>query len=194
MKLFLIRHGQSQANVQGVYAGQSDVSLTEKGREQAKRLAPVLSGIAFEKVYSSDLIRAADTARLALCGREPEQTALLREYDLGSLVGKPLGMPRDSLPGDYTPFGGENAEQVIERLQEFLTILEKEECENVAAFIHGGVMGCMFRIILGERYMPSDYRTGNCAVNIFEFENGKWRIFALNWMGTLSEDSNQPQQ
>ena len=80
MKLFMIRHGQTTANETVTYAGQTDAKLTELGKQQAAAIAPVLEGIPFDKVYSSDLSRAYVTQQLAL----PDYTAtllpLLREY------------------------------------------------------------------------------------------------------------------
>ena len=61
MKLFLVRHGQTVSNVAGVYAGQTDVILTDAGRAQAMKIRPILEKFQFDKVYSSDLSRAIDT-------------------------------------------------------------------------------------------------------------------------------------
>ena len=56
MKLFLIRHGQTTANVsRKAYCGQTDVPLTELGRQQAEAIRPILSRHQFDRVFSSDL-------------------------------------------------------------------------------------------------------------------------------------------
>ena len=87
MKLFLVRHGQTTANQQKIYAGQTDVMLTEQGRQEAEAIRPILEKFTFDRVYSSDLTRALDTQKLALPGATAIQTPLLREFDEGSLVG-----------------------------------------------------------------------------------------------------------
>ena len=62
MKLFLVRHGQTTANQQKIYAGQTDVLLTEQGRQEAESIRPILEKFTFDRVYSSDLTRARRTA------------------------------------------------------------------------------------------------------------------------------------
>ena len=79
MKLFLIRHGQSTANLVKTYAGQTDAPLTEQGRLEAEQIRPILGKFSFDRVYSSDLTRAIDTQRIALPDAVAETTPLLRE-------------------------------------------------------------------------------------------------------------------
>lgn len=59
MKIFVIRHGESETNRDALWTGWYDAHLTEKGRSEAERLRVLLSGIQFDKIYSSDLLRAA---------------------------------------------------------------------------------------------------------------------------------------
>ena len=90
MKLFLVRHGQTVTNATGCWTGWYDAPLTEQGREDAIRARGFLSDLSFDKVYSSDLSRARDTALLALPGCTPEQTPLLREINVGSYATQPF--------------------------------------------------------------------------------------------------------
>ena len=132
MILFLVRHGQSVANVTKVYSGHNDVALTELGRDQAVALRPVLSDITFDRVYSSDLSRAIDTQRLALPGVEGIRTPLLREIDVGRAAGHPWGQIPDAPEGwnsktdqdAYARVGGESSADMRNRIREFLQILE----------------------------------------------------------------------
>ena len=71
MKVYFVRHGQSVNNVRGVWTGWMDVDLTEQGISDAKVAGDFLKGIKFDKVYSSDLKRAVDTAKYAISGCEP---------------------------------------------------------------------------------------------------------------------------
>ena len=188
MRLYLVRHGESVANEMKVYAGQTDVALTENGRNQALQIQPVLAQIHFDKVYSSDLIRAIETQRLAIPGVEGERTPLLREFAVGTLEGMQFSEVRErfdpsvSSTRDYTPYGGENAEMVCNRLRDFLSKLETEKCENVAAFAHNGIMISMMEVVLGFGFDQSAVKSGNCAIHVFEYDGIKWRLLAWNYM------------
>lgn len=193
MKLFLIRHGQTQANVDRIYAGQSDVPLTEEGRRQALCIRPAIADIAFDRVYSSDLSRAIDTQRIALPGVEGIRTPLLRELDVGSIAGlkygtvpnKEAGWNSSASADAYLEFGGESMDMLCDRLNRFLHSLEADPCENVAAFVHNGVMCGVMRIVLGADFNRSVLRTDNCGINVFEFDGKKWVLVAWNYKGNL---------
>ena len=92
MKVFFVRHGQSEANLKKIYAGQSDVPLTEQGRAEAAAIAPILAPYTFDRVYTSDLSRAIETQEIALPGVKANVASpLIREYDVGNIVGQPIG-------------------------------------------------------------------------------------------------------
>ncbi len=191
MKLFLIRHGQTTANAEKFYAGQTDVPLTEQGRREAESIRPILAPIPFDRVYSSDLSRAVHTQQLALPGFKAQTTPLLREFDLGRLVGQPLGTALKDLDAgrraarDYTVYGGESGDMVCKRLQKFLDGLIADPCENAAAFVHNGIMGCMMQLVLGTQVDITAIRSKNCAIHVFEHDGIKWRLLAWNYMGSI---------
>ena len=83
MKLYMVRHGQSETNLARKFTGWAQVNLTEKGVEDAKRAGEFLKGRPFDRIYSSDLIRAVQTAQYAISGCEPVQLPQLREIGLG---------------------------------------------------------------------------------------------------------------
>lgn len=192
MKLFVIRHGQSQANLGKRYTGQFDVPLTDLGRQQAAALQPILAPISFDKVYSSDLIRAVDTCLLALPGAQIEKTPLLREVDVGSLVGKlftEVGKFQPDEPTmrpDFTSFGGENIAMVSERAKEFLSMVESGDHACVAAFSHRGFMVCMLNLVLGTRIDRGAIRLDNCAVIVLDYDGKKWYLESVNYMKPIA--------
>ena len=186
MRLFLIRHGQSVNNTKKIYSGWADTPLTEKGYEEAKALRPILSGIRFDKVYSSDLSRAFNTAKIALPDYEPIRTPLLRECNVGSLENQPWSnqpnCPEEAKAiansRDFTPLGGENSEMVTHRLKEFFKLLESQDVENVAAFTHGGTILTMFTYVFGQ-FDHSLIRRPNCMVAVFDYINGRWTVSGI---------------
>ena len=187
MKLFMIRHGQSQANVDRVYAGHVDTPLTALGCSQAQAIRPVLEKISFDKVFTSDLHRAWDTQKNAMPFAVAEPTRLLREFDVGSLAGESFIWHKDkiAMDRDYTPYGGESVFDVCNRLDLFLEQLQQSGCKNVAAFTHHGVVVCMLRKILGAGFDSSLLHSENCAIHVFEYSEGKWRLLAWNYMNPL---------
>lgn len=191
MKMFVVRHGESVANVHNVYAGQGNVQLTEKGKKQAEKIRTALEHVRFDKVYSSDLSRAVETQRIVLPDWDGEQTALLREYDVGSLEGQNIigaSQRRSSefnLHMGYSYFGGEDSSMVQKRVRMFLEKLEKSPCENVAVFSHGGFMLCMLSVILNTAFDRDVVCCQNCCINVFEFDGDKWQLCAWNCLGEL---------
>lgn len=91
MKLYLVRHGESECNVQRRLYGRTDCSLTEKGCRQAREVGEKLAGEHIDLCISSPLIRAAETARLALAGRSVriELDDGLMEQDMGEFENRP---------------------------------------------------------------------------------------------------------
>jgi broad specificity phosphatase PhoE len=89
LRLLFIRHGSSTWNDERRIQGQLDPPLSEKGREQARRLAERLQDTPIDGFYSSDLARARDTAEFiaAQVGRQPELLPELREVALGEWEG-----------------------------------------------------------------------------------------------------------
>jgi broad specificity phosphatase PhoE len=88
--LWLIRHGQTDWNLEGRYQGQSDAPLNAAGRAQAETLARQLTGKPFAALYSSDLQRARETAEIigASVGLSPQGDVRLREINQGEWEGQ----------------------------------------------------------------------------------------------------------
>jgi 2,3-bisphosphoglycerate-dependent phosphoglycerate mutase len=91
MRIYVVRHGESETNLQKRWTGWMDVQLTDKGREDARKAGEFLKGITFDKIYTSDLTRAIETAKIALPGCRYETTPLLREINVGKLENTPIG-------------------------------------------------------------------------------------------------------
>ena len=140
-QLWLVRHGQTTRNRDGLLAGWDDEDLTHTGEAQARALRSELQELAFSQAWSSDLIRAVRTAQLAW--GEPQVDARLREIDFGELDGKLwTTLPaehKDALlrfEGFVAP-GGESLVQLQQRVESFINDLPPG---RHLVFTHGGVI------------------------------------------------------
>ncbi len=175
MRLYVIRHGESEANQKKVYTGWAQVNLTEQGGREAAGVKERLRGIPFDRVYSSDLIRAMQTAELALPGCTYETTPLLREFNVGNLQG--LTTANATVKNrDFTPYGGENKDMIRTRVQKFMHLVETSDAANIAAFSHAGWLRMMLSVVLGVELQHDTFFCSNCTVAIFEYKQGKWAL------------------
>lgn len=127
-EMWLVRHGQTDWNLRGIYQGQSDIPLNDTGIAQARALAASLSATHFDAIYSSDLVRAVHTASLvAEVLRLPVNTdPRLREINQGVWEGQSIEAVREKYQPDFSPnpryistpraAGAETLEQVIRRM------------------------------------------------------------------------------
>src|SRR3954451_12184635 len=126
-RIALVRHGQSTWNAEARLQGQPDPRLSELGRREAAALAPALAGFAAERVLTSDLRRARETAdALGRPGAAPDPA--WREIDVGEWAGRPLAeLPPGQEPawrgGDLMPPGGERWEELEARVADALAEL-----------------------------------------------------------------------
>lgn len=128
--LYLIRHGQTQWNLEGKYTGQSDIPLNETGRAQAKAAALETGFLPPDAIFSSDLIRAVETAELVAAGwgytGKIEIDPRLREINQGVWEGMHFDdikakfaqefAAREANPLDVAAPGGETVGEVKERV------------------------------------------------------------------------------
>lgn len=143
-----MRHGQSEANAEGWYAGHIDSPLTALGRCAAEALREQLVELAPVRVYSSDLRRASETARLALGPRAGivEQAQALRERYHGAWEGRikaELSEEQARTLKRWTgrpPGGGESLLDVGLRAARFLAAREQNQGGRVLVVAHNGVL------------------------------------------------------
>ena len=140
LKLYLIRHGETEWSVSGRHTGRTDIALTANGEDQACTLLPTLSAIRFAHVFTSPLQRARQTCALAGQGASAEVEPDLAEWDYGDYEGRLSTDIRSARPGwtvyrDGCP-GGEDASQVSDRADRLIARLQALS-GNVALFSHG---------------------------------------------------------
>ena len=177
--LYLVRHGQTELNVQSILQGWHDSSLTARGREQAlmARAAFAARGVAFDRVYSSPLGRARHTAELiAGEGRSIELVDDLREWHLGSLEGTSNREMPPQPWGDYpVAFGGESEGELQSRMVAALShIMARPQHDCVLAVSHGSSCQEFLEYVTGRGELPD-----NGAVLHFGYCDGAFSL--LDW-------------
>lgn len=163
-EFWIVRHGESTWNADGRYQGQTDVPLSNVGVLQASTLAERLTGQEFAAVYSSDLLRASQTAQIVaerLAGAPPVQLdAGLREINVGELAGLVISDIRAKYPEYLTDLqadpwstrrpNGESMEDLFKRCgAAFQDLQAKHSGQRVLVFTHGGVVRVGVGLALG---------------------------------------------
>lgn len=196
--LYLIRHGQSEGNAEGRFGGHGTTPLSEYGRQQAERTAKVLAKEGIHAIYSSDLLRAVQTAEpLAQILNLPiNMREAFRERNVGVLEGLTFDESKQAYPSDYYALinrnihhvitEGESYRQLLKRITtELRNILREHQRQRVAIFSHTGAICFMTLHLLGAIHRNTRQTpwliTSNCGVNRFEIRGPRnVRVLALN--------------
>lgn len=190
MLIYIVRHGETNANVNGYLQGWTNDPLNENGIKLAVITGQGMKGIKFDYCISSPLIRAKETAEIIL--RESENNIpitfddRIKEIDMGAWERKKF-RPGEREIDEHEikmffsdPFhfsgcpGGETIAQVCERTQDFLKeLIRKDDNKTYLVTTHGFALRGMLNFLYDT---PSDYWHGhvpyNCAVNIIEGKHG----------------------
>ena len=195
MRIYVIRHGQSEANLKTAHAGWSQVPLTEKGIAQAQAVQPRLRELHFDKVIVSDLLRARQTAKNALPGYDYTYDWRIREIGVGQLEGElvsdceaKLGESyiRNRQNRDFTAYGGENLEIMQARIAAFMDDLTREpEDAQIAVVCHEGAIFCMVCHVLQCQSTRLAGLADNCSISVFTYKSGQWILNKWNETGNL---------
>jgi broad specificity phosphatase PhoE len=169
MHLYILRHGQTDYNLMGKFQGQIDIGLNEKGIEQAKKVAQEFSVIQFNKVFSSPLRRAIQTAEFAT-----ETNIIIdnriTERSFGLLEGKESIADYEEKIVEYQI---ETIENLQQRVYDFLDeILNRcQQNDNILIATHA----CVARMI--ECYFSKrNYRE---VQKYYELSNGQYKKYVV---------------
>ncbi|WP_133512947.1 histidine phosphatase family protein [Candidatus Thiosymbion oneisti] len=189
-RITLIRHGETDWNAEGRLQGHLQVLLNRRGRAQAEALATCLQDTGFDAVYSSDLLRALQTAWTIVRynGQQVRADARLREWDLGVLVGlsraqaerdqpQATRIRREHLVDEPIP-GGESLRRRFERVTGAVAeIAARHRGECILVVSHGGPLGDCYRRAVGkgiEERMRIDLR--NATINRIDIDGNDWTV------------------
>ena len=197
MDLLVIRHGQSEADILGVYEGRADFGLTELGHRQAALMAEWVSNyIAIDRIYSSSLKRARQTAeKLSAAANCPlEADERLMEWNNGLIA----GLPRDEANKKYPPpekrylhtslYGQESTIEFRARAETVLSeiINENPASMKIAVVAHGGMIDMLFQSFL-ELPIGADIgiMSGDTAVHHWRIDDRSFRRKNLVFVNSL---------
>ncbi len=195
-RLFLVRHGQSDGNAAGRFGGHTATPLSELGKKQAEITAEALAKERINIIYSSDLLRAVQTAEpLARLLDLPIITSAdFRERKVGVLEGKTFDESKAEHPNDYYALVNRNIHHVItdgESYRELLKratnalheVLRAHYGANIVIFSHTGAICFLTLYLLGainRRTKTTPWLvTSNCGINRFELRGGGVRNVRL---------------
>ena len=206
-RFVLLRHGQTQWNVESRIQGHVDSGLTAEGRAQARALAERMAPESFDLLLASDLGRAMDTARAIAerTGHAIVADPRLRERHFGECQGLTYGELDYRYPDlfssvrevdpDFVVPGGESRRQFHDRVKgAFESLAREHEGRRIVVVSHGGVLAMLYRAIhaipLGK---PHPIPIRNASYNALAWESGAWRVEA--WGDTIhlpeGEDFNE---
>lgn len=195
MYLFLIRHGETDWNLEERMQGQTDKPLNARGIEQAAQLAARLAAEEnIDTIYTSPLSRARVTAEAigSRLGVAPIIDSRLAERSAGALEGMTLAEIQVNYPQVVRAWreenvrvllpGGENQEELHSRVVGFLRMLRSQHAEKrVAVVSHGGTLSMLLASILDmdiNKRFP--FRLDNASVSQIDLERPRPRIDLLN--------------
>jgi probable phosphoglycerate mutase len=200
-KIYLIRHGESEWNILKKIQGQKDIPLTKKGIQQAKLVGKRLMDENINKIYSSDLKRAYDTAKIIgdYIKIEPVYTKSFREINFGIWEGLSNNIMnreyRDEIylwrkePEKLKIQGAETLYEVQERAINSLNAIVHSEDENILIVSHGVTLKTM---ILGLLNMDLAYfknlTIDNVGLSIIEFREYNKVLKLLNDTSHIKEN------
>ncbi|KAG7448246.1 phosphoglycerate mutase-like protein [Guyanagaster necrorhizus] len=189
-RIYLVRHGETEANRREIVQGQLDTHLNESGIEQAALVSEALQKISFDEGYSSDLSRASKTAEMILeCHPRVQlrKQSGLRERHLGSLQGQTHARKR--------AFGSINSDPTAEKADAFVTrslswwensvrrhietLPERAMPYHILVVSHGGFISTLIKNLLAKKRIAKvvsvdDWRCYNCSVSIIDIrKDGK---------------------
>jgi broad specificity phosphatase PhoE len=187
---FLIRHGQSTANANGVWQGQMEFPLSEEGRRQALLVGKALVGEELDAIYSSPLGRALETAEIIAretgFGGSVVPLESLMERQGGTLEGTTHAQreARDpettklllSLPEEerWTLVGAETDEEVLARFEGAMSDVRARHASGARLVVvsHGGVMRAFLRDRFGPGVLPGAERAANASITRIAWGTG----------------------
>lgn len=200
LKVYLVRHGETEWNALRRIQGQSDSALTSNGKRQARQVAERAKLLGITHIISSDLGRTRQTAEIiaGACCCEVGLDPRLRELDMGvlemrdidSLTREEEGWRKqlvDGTPGGRIP-QGESMTELSLRMQAVLDHCRDLPPGSVPLLVsHGMALGCLISTVLGlPPYAERRLRLRNCSLSRMDYQQSPW--LAPGWVVETAGD------
>lgn len=198
--IYLIRHGETDWNLEGRAQGRREVPLNETGREQAKVVGEFLDRFQLTSLISSDQSRAMETAEIIgrACGLSVRSESAFRERDLGPFEGKTLAEIQIERHNDLATWEGipgvEQDESVLRRVLPALYDAAHRESGDVAIVTHGGVMKVIFNHIMEVQNRSRRFILHNGLVIILLWNGEQFYLDGMlspHWMKSVGHVNNR---
>lgn len=198
MRIYLVRHGETDWNIDRRYQGIEDIPLNNTGVEQARLCAKALSTMQFDAIYSSPLTRAYDTATLIAQGLQEEHSAEAIKGDMPSdcyqvrvderLLERDFGLISGLFPKEREEFinskkdaNMEPFEHLTTRIMEILEELRSKYSDgNVLVITHGGVINAILHVLSGGEIGTGKTLVANTCITILNDQTGELQIESYN--------------
>jgi len=195
-KLILIRHGETSLNAEKRYCGSIDIGLNLKGKKQSGKLCKRLKGVRIDKVYSSDRLRALETARIIFKRKKIFRTPGLREIHFGAFEGLKHSEILKRYPAIYKKWLDNPFEAKIPHAEglkafkkrvvaSFKRIASANRNKTVAIVCHGGPVSIFINSIKksGDFWI---YIPRSTSITVIECKNNQTRLKSFNDIKHLS--------
>ncbi len=200
LTLYFVRHGQTEANVKGVFAGsKTDTKLTSKGIADVKKTGEALADIRFDTAFASELTRTNDTAKLILDTNKNEKPTISKMANLNDIyAGQLEGLSKDEVMEKYpdfsedkyygtisdskfvSPVGATSKYTMVNKYKSALlsAISKTPNNGNVLIVGHGGfswMLKTLFPDEISESELPD-----NASITVIKYNKGKYEMEAYN--------------
>jgi broad specificity phosphatase PhoE len=189
MRLIIVRHAQTEANVARINEGHGEGTLTKIGEEQAEKLVDRLKDEHIDVIYCSDLKRARDTLAplLKFLSVPVHYTPLLRDINHGIFEGAPYGTKNKHIQQEnldkwtFRPENGESMEDVDARIVSFLRqIMNEHMHETVLIVSHRNPISHIYQYLKNSKENFYEDMADNAVCTIVEINPGRVEFIAKN--------------
>ncbi len=202
-RFYLIRHGETDWNKQGIYQGWTDIELSQEGKRQAELLGKRFQNLPLNAIYVSPLKRAIATAEpvAKAKGISVQLDSHFKEINFGEWEGSSVPQLTEKYGEPFTNFfndpfshefpGEGSFDKVRQRSVEgFELLLEKHKGQSVGIISHGGLLRVLIMTIMGmdNSFYRKTWLTNTSITIIDVMENGSKLLLTLNDKAHLEQE------